>query len=66
MNYYFAPMEGITGYIYRRVHYAFYPGLDRYYIPFIVPKEKKCLSAIEREDVLDGKISLPGIRIHED
>lgn len=52
MNYYFAPMEGITGYIYRRVHYAFYPGLDRYYIPFIVPKEKKCLSAKEREDVL--------------
>lgn len=52
MKYYFAPLEGITGYIYRRAHHAFYPGLDRYYTPFIVPKEKKYLSTKERNDVL--------------
>lgn len=52
MNYYFAPLEGITGYIYRRVHHAFYPDADRYYTPFIVPKEKKNLDAKERNDVL--------------
>ena len=26
MQYYFAPMEGITGYIYRNVHHRFFPG----------------------------------------
>ena len=52
MKYYFAPLEGITGYIYRRAHHTFYPGMNRYYTPFIVPKEKKFLSAKERNDVL--------------
>lgn len=33
---YFAPMEGITTKTYRRVHRQFYPGVDRYYSPFIV------------------------------
>lgn len=52
MKYYFAPLEGITGYIYRRAHHTFYPGMDRYYTPFLVPKEKKNLCARERKDVL--------------
>lgn len=52
MKYYFAPLEGITGYIYRRAHHMFYPGMDRYYIPFIVPKEKRLLSTKERNDVM--------------
>lgn len=52
MKIYFAPLEGITGYIYRRAHHTFYPGIDRYYTPFIVPKEKRCLSTKERNDVL--------------
>lgn len=52
MKYFFAPLEGITGYIYRQAHHAFYPGVDRYYTPFIVPKEKKYLSTKERNDVL--------------
>ena len=33
----FAPMEGLTGCIYRRVHHRFFPGIDRYYAPFISP-----------------------------
>ena len=33
----FAPMEGITGSIYRRVHARFFPGADVYYAPFIAP-----------------------------
>lgn len=52
MKYYFAPLEGITGYIYRQAHHRFYPGLDRYYTPFIVPKEKKYLNTKERNDLL--------------
>lgn len=33
----FAPMEGLTGCIYRRIHHSFFPGVDRYYAPFISP-----------------------------
>ena len=33
----FAPMEGLTGCIYRRVHRRFFPGVDKYYAPFISP-----------------------------
>lgn len=33
----FAPMEGVTGADYRRVHRRFFPGVDRYYAPFVSP-----------------------------
>ena len=33
----FAPMEGLTGCIYRRVHRRFFPGVDRGYAPCISP-----------------------------
>ena len=42
MYYYFAPMEGITGAIFRQVHSRFFPGVDKYYMPFVSPgKERK-------------------------
>ena len=37
MRYYFAPMEGITDSIYRRVHHKYFGGVDRYYMPFLSP-----------------------------
>ena len=37
MHYYFAPMEGLTDSIYRRLHHQYFPGVDRYYMPFISP-----------------------------
>ena len=33
----FAPMEGLTGADYRRLHRRFFPGADRYYAPFVAP-----------------------------
>lgn len=36
----FAPMEGITGYVFRRVHAEIFGALDRYYTPFISPLPK--------------------------
>lgn len=37
MNFYFAPLEGITGYIYRNAFQDFFgEGIDRYFTPFIV------------------------------
>lgn len=35
-----APMEGITGYVFRRVHAEVFGALDRYYTPFISPLPK--------------------------
>lgn len=35
-----APMEGITGYAFRRAHAEFFGALDRYYTPFISPLPK--------------------------
>ena len=37
MRYYLAPMEGITDSIYRRLHHKYFPGPDRYFMPFISP-----------------------------
>lgn len=35
MKYYFAPMEGVTDHIYRNIHHKHFPGIDKYYTPFI-------------------------------
>ncbi len=48
MRYYFAPMEGITDSIYRRLHHKYFPGLDRYYMPFLSPTIHRTLT--HRED----------------
>lgn len=37
MKYCFAPMEGITGSTYRRLHRKYFKGVDKYYTPFISP-----------------------------
>ena len=37
MRYYFTPMEGLTDSIYRRLHHKYFPGVDRYYMPFLSP-----------------------------
>ena len=37
MDFYYAPMEGVTGCAYRRVHARMFPGADRYFAPFIAP-----------------------------
>lgn len=52
MRLYFAPMEGITGYVYRSAHRRFFPGVDRYYSPFITPNHGRTLTSKELNDVL--------------
>ncbi len=51
MQYYFAPMEGITGYVFRGAHHRHYGGVDQYYTPFITPTQTRKLTARELEDV---------------
>ncbi len=52
MRFYFAPMEGITGYIYRNAHHTFFGNMDKYFSPFIVPNQNGKLSTRERNDIL--------------
>ena len=51
MRYYFAPLEGITGYVYRNVHHRHFPGTDRYYMPFVAPNYTKHFKTREKQDV---------------
>ena len=48
MQYYFAPMEGLTDSIYRRAHHTYFSGVDRYYMPFLSPTIHRTLT--HRED----------------
>ena len=51
MRYYFAPLEGLTDSIYRRLHHKYFPGLDRYYMPFISPTVHRCLTHKEDREL---------------
>lgn len=48
----FAPMEGITYAIYRKLHAGRFPGADRYYAPFIAPDSAGKFKAGNLRDVL--------------
>lgn len=52
MQYSLAPMEGLTGYVFRRAHSRFYPGLERYYTPFLSPVNGRALTTRDRNEVL--------------
>lgn len=52
MKLYFAPLEGITGYVYRNAHKKYYGGIDKYFTPFLSPTKNKAFTARERNDVL--------------
>lgn len=47
MKFYLAPMEGVTGYIYRNAYHAHFRPMDKYFTPFWHPNTMAG-SAIER------------------
>ncbi len=49
---YFAPMEGITTPVYRKVHKKYYGGVDRYFSPFIVVTSTHNLKKRETREYL--------------
>ena len=51
MRYYFAPMEGLTDSIYRRLHHKYFPGVDRYYMPFLSPTIHRTLTHKEDREL---------------
>lgn len=52
MQYSFAPLEGITSAVYRQAHHRHFPGVDRYYAPFISPTVHHVLTPREQRDIL--------------
>lgn len=51
MRYYFAPMEGLTDSIYRRLHHKHFGGVDRYYMPFLSPTIHRSLTHKEDREL---------------
>lgn len=51
MLFYLAPMEELTGYVYRQVYQECFGEVDKYFTPFISPTKKKILKTRERKDV---------------
>ena len=52
MQLYFAPLEGITGYVYRNAHHACFDGVDRYFTPFVVATFTRKVKTREKMDIL--------------
>ncbi len=52
IQYYFAPMEGITGYLYRNLHRRFFPGVDKYFMPFFSPGKEHVFPKRAKKDLL--------------
>lgn len=51
MRYYFAPMEGITDRVFRQVHHKYFPGVSRYYMPFLSPTVHRALTPKEAREL---------------
>lgn len=51
MNFYFAPLEGITDRIFRQLHHKHFPGIHRYYTPFLSPTVHRSLTAKEQREL---------------
>ena len=64
-KFYFAPLEGISGYVYRKAYEHYFGGIDKYFIPFIKPNQKGKLSSREKNDILpmhnQGMCAIPQI-----
>lgn len=61
MKIYFAPLEGITGYIFRNAFNSIYGHVDKYFAPFISPAERCPVTAKEMRDLLPE--NNPGINL---
>lgn len=51
MKIYFAPLEGVTTYIFRNAYSEIYGHVDKYFTPFITPAEKCPITPRERKEI---------------
>jgi len=52
MQLYQAPLEGITGYIFRNALNEYFGGVDKYFAPFISPYEKRIITEREKNQLM--------------
>ena len=51
MNIYLAPMEEVTGYVFRKVYSELFGNIDKYFTPFLTPTQKKILKTKDLKEV---------------
>jgi len=65
MKFYYAPLEGVSGYIYRNAYHKYFDSLDKYYAPFIVANMQDSFKHRDLQDILPennkGLILIPQI-----
>lgn len=52
MKFYLAPMEGITGFVYRNAYHKYFEPFDKYFLPFISPNPRGKLAPWEAADIM--------------
>lgn len=52
MKFYYAPLEGVVGHVYRNAHRAHFNHIDKYFAPFIVADQTKGFRSKDLEDIL--------------
>lgn len=52
MQFYLAPMQEVTGYVFRNVYHSMFGDMDKYFTPFIAPTQKKILKTREQKEVM--------------
>lgn len=52
MKYYMAPLEGITGHIYRNTYQKYFGGIDKYFTPFITTNQHFAMQNRDKKDIL--------------
>lgn len=52
MKFYFAPLEGISGYVYRNAWEKHFGPVDKYFTPFLSPNQNGTFSSRELNDIL--------------
>ena len=63
MKLYFAPLEGITTYVYRNTHAQLFGGCDGYFAPFINPSDNERISNKSIKDILPENNSVADLRV---
>ena len=61
MRYDCAPMEGVTGVVFRQVHHRHFPGVDQYHAPFLSPTKDHVFTHRERREI--GREANTGIPV---
>lgn len=61
MKYYLAPMEGITGFVFRNAYHDYFAPMDKYFTPFISPNQNICFTPREYRDICPENNRIPNV-----